>query len=63
MLLRILPLVKKTNLSMHSILMSEKICPQLKPGKKAEQKAFAGNGLDYVMDMYLPERLKEMGIV
>ena len=49
--------------SMHSILNREKICPKLKPGKKAEQQAFAGKGLDYVTDKYLPERLTEMGII
>jgi DNA topoisomerase-6 subunit A len=27
-----------------------------------EQKAFAGKGLDYVTDTYLPERLGEMGV-
>ncbi len=31
--------------------------------KMAEQQAFAGRGLDYVMDAYLPERLGEMGII
>jgi hypothetical protein len=33
----------------------------LKIGKKAEQQAFAGKGLDYVTDKYLPDRLKEIG--
>ncbi len=33
----------------------------LKIGKKAEQQAFAGKGLDYVTDKYLPEGLTEMG--
>lgn len=31
--------------------------------KMAEQQAFAGKGLDYVTDTYLPERLGEMGVV
>ncbi len=35
----------------------------LKLGKKSEQQAFAGKGLDYVTDVYLPERLGEMGVV
>jgi len=41
--LRVLPLAKTTMVSMHSILMREKICI-LKVGKKAEQQAFAGKG-------------------
>jgi DNA topoisomerase-6 subunit A len=48
---------------MHSILIREKICPQLMPEKKAEQQAFAGKGLDYVTDTYLPKRLGKMGVV
>lgn len=36
---------------------------QLELGKKAEQQAFAGKGLDYVTDTYLPARLSEMGIL
>jgi len=36
---------------------------QLEIGKKAEQQAFAGKGLDYVTDTYLPERLREMGVI
>ncbi len=43
--LRVLPLAKTTMVSMHSILMREKIC-MLKVGKKAEQQAFAGK-LDF----------------
>jgi len=39
----------------------EQINLMLKIGKKAEQQAFAGKGLDYVTDTYLPERLGEMG--
>jgi DNA topoisomerase-6 subunit A len=34
----------------------------LKIGKKSEQQAFAGKGLDYVMDTYLLERLGELGV-
>jgi DNA topoisomerase-6 subunit A len=36
---------------------------QLDIGKKAEQQAFAGKGLDFVTQRYLPERLTEMGII
>jgi DNA topoisomerase-6 subunit A len=36
---------------------------QLEIGKKAEQQAFAGKGLDFVTKQYLPERLTEMGII
>ncbi len=31
--------------------------------KMAEQQAFAGKGLDYVTDGYLPERPGEMGVI
>jgi len=34
---------------------------QLKMGKKSEQQALAKYGLDYVTDVYLPEKLAEMG--
>jgi DNA topoisomerase-6 subunit A len=43
--------------------MKKRICQQLKPGKKSERQAFAGKGLNYVTDVYLPERLGEMGVV
>ncbi|MFZ3169140.1 MAG: hypothetical protein WA130_16120 [Candidatus Methanoperedens sp.] len=43
--------------------MRQKICPQLKPGKKTEQQAFPGKGLDYVTDKYLQEMLMEMGVI
>ncbi|MCZ7370468.1 MAG: hypothetical protein O8C66_08155 [Candidatus Methanoperedens sp.] len=43
--------------------MRNDICQQLKPEKKSEQQAFAGKGLDYVTDVYLPERLGKMGMV
>ena len=36
---------------------------QLEIGKKAEQQAFAGKGLDFVTDTYLPARLKELGVI
>ena len=36
---------------------------QLEIGKKAEQQAFAGKGLDFVTDTYLPDRLKDLGII
>ncbi len=41
----------------------EQINLQLEIGKKAEQQAFAGKGLDFVTDTYLPDRLKELGII
>ena len=41
----------------------EQINLMLKLGKKSEQQAFAGKGLVYVTDVYLPERLGEMGVV
>ncbi len=41
----------------------EQIQLQLDIGKKAEQQAFAGKGLDFVTEVYLPNRLKEMGMV
>ncbi|MCD5425602.1 MAG: DNA topoisomerase IV subunit A [Methanosarcinaceae archaeon] len=40
----------------------EQINLQLDIKKKAEQQAFAGKGLDFVTDRYLPERLSDMGI-
>ncbi len=36
---------------------------QLELGKKAEQQAFAGKGLDFVTDTYLPDRLQDLGII
>ncbi len=36
---------------------------QLKLGKKSEQQALAKYGLDYVTDVYLPERLSELGVI
>lgn len=36
---------------------------QLELGKKSEQQALARYGLSYVADVYLPERLSEMGII
>ena len=36
---------------------------QLELGKKSEQQALAKYGLDYVTDVYLPERLAELGII
>jgi DNA topoisomerase-6 subunit A len=41
----------------------EQINLQLEIGKKAEQQAFAGKGLDFVTDTYLPDRLKELGVI
>ncbi|MDO9518075.1 MAG: DNA topoisomerase IV subunit A [Methanosarcinaceae archaeon] len=41
----------------------EQIKLQLSIKKKAEQQAFAGKGLDFVTDTYLPERLTDMGII
>jgi DNA topoisomerase-6 subunit A len=42
---------------------TEQIELQLDIGKKAEQQALAANGLDFVTDTYLPERLTEMGVI
>jgi DNA topoisomerase-6 subunit A len=36
---------------------------QLDIDKKAEQQALASRGLDFVTDEYLPERLREMGVL
>ena len=36
---------------------------QLKLGKKSEQQALAKYGLDYVTDVYLPEKLTSFGIL
>lgn len=36
---------------------------QLELGVKAEQQALASRGLDFVTETYLPERLKDMGII
>ena len=36
---------------------------QLELGKKSEQQALAKYGLDYVTDVYLPERLSELGVI
>lgn len=36
---------------------------QLEIGNKAEQQSLASNGLDFVTETYLPERLQEMGII
>jgi len=41
----------------------EQIELQLEIGKKAEQQALAAQGLDFVTDTYLPERLDAMGIL
>jgi DNA topoisomerase-6 subunit A len=41
----------------------DQINMMLKLEKKSEQQAFAGKGLDYVTDTYLPERLGEMGVI
>ena len=42
---------------------TEQIELQLDIEKKAEQQALASRGLDFVTDTYLPERLKEMGVL
>ena len=42
---------------------TEQIELQLDIGKKAEQQALAARGLDFVTDTYLPERLREMGVL
>jgi len=41
----------------------EQIQLQLDIEKKAEQQALASQGLDFVTDTYLPERLGEMGVI
>ena len=41
----------------------EQIELQLDIGKKAEQQSLAANGLDFVTETYLPERLDQMGIL
>lgn len=41
----------------------EQIKLQLEIKKKAEQQAFAGKGLDFVTERYLPERLTDMGVI
>jgi DNA topoisomerase-6 subunit A len=41
----------------------EQISLQLEINKKAEQQAFAGKGLDFVTDRYLPERLTDLGVL
>ena len=41
----------------------EQIELQLDIGKKAEQQSLAANGLDFVTDTYLPERLDQMGVL
>ncbi|WNY25099.1 DNA topoisomerase 6 subunit A [Methanolapillus millepedarum] len=41
----------------------EQINLQLEINKKAEQQAFAGKGLDFVTETYLPDRLRDMGIL
>ncbi|MFC4407407.1 DNA topoisomerase IV subunit A [Haloarchaeobius iranensis] len=42
---------------------TEQIELQLDIDKKAEQQALAANGLDFVTDTYLPERLTDMGVL
>ncbi|HYA32794.1 MAG TPA: DNA topoisomerase IV subunit A [Candidatus Bathyarchaeia archaeon] len=41
----------------------DEITLQLELKKKSEQQAFASRGLDYVTDVYLPERLNSLGII
>jgi DNA topoisomerase-6 subunit A len=41
----------------------EQIELQLDIGKKAEQQSLAANGLDFVTETYLPERLNQMGVL
>jgi len=41
----------------------EEIKLQLELGVKAEQQALASRGLDFVTETYLPDRLKEMGVI
>lgn len=42
---------------------NNQISLQLEINKKAEQQAFAGKGLDFVTDRYLPERLSELNVI
>jgi DNA topoisomerase-6 subunit A len=42
---------------------TEQIELQLDIGKKAEQQALAARGLDFVTDTYLPDRLRDMGVL
>jgi DNA topoisomerase-6 subunit A len=42
---------------------NEQIELQLDIDKKAEQQALASRGLDFVTETYLPERLREMGVL
>ena len=42
---------------------SEQIELQLDIGKKAEQQSLASQGLDFVTDTYLPEKLAELGFI
>ncbi|MDD3043211.1 MAG: DNA topoisomerase IV subunit A, partial [Methanosarcinaceae archaeon] len=46
-----------------SAYWKEQIELQLKIGKKAEQQAFAGKGLDFVTEVYLPDRLRDVGLL
>ena len=41
----------------------KEIMLQLDLNKKSEQQALAKYGLDYVTDVYLPERLAELGVI
>ncbi len=41
----------------------KEIALQLDINKKSEQQALAKYGLDYVTDVYLPERLSELGVI
>ena len=41
----------------------EQIELQLDIGKKAEQQSLAANGLDFVTETYLPDRLGDMGVI
>jgi DNA topoisomerase-6 subunit A len=54
---------KLTNPRFDTDYWKEQINLQLKLGKKSEQQAFAGKGLDFVTDIYLPDRLSEMGFL
>ncbi len=41
----------------------DEISLQLEIKKKSEQQAFASRGLDYVTDVYLPERLSDLAVI
>lgn len=51
------------NTSGEDVLWEDEIKLQLQMGKKAEQQSLAKYGLDFVTDTYLPEKLRNMGLL